>query len=185
MISARDIRAAQEVVDDLRARGDERADAVDHLVKATLTLVERDGGPPDLLTTGQAARALGVSAQTIKNWATTGKLRAVRLGGRVMVRREDLLDYLERLRPEPAGGVISEARETSQDAAQRTFTEAGFPPELIQRLRALVAKLEKDQVLTPVEKAELSRLEEETARISSERLRAWLRRGEDLFAPET
>ncbi|TAK29530.1 MAG: DNA-binding protein [Chloroflexota bacterium] len=56
------------------------------------------GDPGNLMTTGQAACALGVrSINTIKRWAVEGLLDGVRRGGRLMV----LADSVERMKNSP------------------------------------------------------------------------------------
>src|SRR5688572_23657507 len=40
-----------------------------------------------LLTTGQAAVALGISDQTVRNWVAAGRLPAVKRGVRIMIPR--------------------------------------------------------------------------------------------------
>ena len=100
MIGLREIEATQDVIRELRRAGAaERADAVEAVLVAATGALERQPGGlrRDLLTTGQAARALGVSLQTVKNWAEAGHFPLVRLGGRHLVHRDDLLRYLERL----------------------------------------------------------------------------------------
>ncbi|HEX5415627.1 MAG TPA: helix-turn-helix domain-containing protein [Chloroflexota bacterium] len=129
--------------------------------------------PQDLLTTGQAARALGVSIQTIKNWADEGKLETVRLGGRIMVVRQSLLAYLDMVRassnrPSKQSPLISD-----DESKQREFIQAGFPDTLVTRLQYLVEAME-ERDLTVDEVRELDRLERDSTRIAKQRLREWI-----------
>ncbi|MBI4494846.1 MAG: helix-turn-helix domain-containing protein [Chloroflexi bacterium] len=76
MLSVTDIRKMNDLAQRLRAR-QEHADA--ELVERLLAQVVTSSGAPqlaaqDYLTTGQAARMLGVSLQTIKNWVASGEL---------------------------------------------------------------------------------------------------------------
>jgi excisionase family DNA binding protein len=48
----------------------------------------------ELLTASQAAEALNASSQTIRNWIRSDRLRAVRIGNRFLIPR----DEVERLR---------------------------------------------------------------------------------------
>ena len=48
-----------------------------------------------LLTTGEAARALSISVQTVRNWVAAGHLVAVRRGVRTMVPREVVIAEIE------------------------------------------------------------------------------------------
>jgi excisionase family DNA binding protein len=51
---------------------------------------------PELLSTGEAARACGVSTQTIVNWIRQGRLRAATTGGgRFRVHVDSLLEFLK------------------------------------------------------------------------------------------
>lgn len=53
---------------------------------------------PELVTTTEAARRLGVTSQTIRRWIASGDLRAMRTRtGRYQVAAEDV----ERLMPKP------------------------------------------------------------------------------------
>src|SRR5437899_7152310 len=66
-----------------------------------------------LLTTGEAARSLGVSVQTIRNWVARGQLRAVKRGGRAFVPRAVVAAELRRtseLVPERAALTPAEIR---------------------------------------------------------------------------
>jgi excisionase family DNA binding protein len=185
MLTTSDWEAARVLLEGLRARGDDRVAAVvERLIAAAQESAVRSTvlRPPDLLTTGQAARALGVSVQTIKNWAAAGKLRTTRLGGRTMVDREGLLAYLDGLRTARASDLAGPRRETEDEATQRAFIQAAFPPNLIERLRELVDAME-DRSLSPDEAAELERLEAESARISAERLRQWIQARRATMVP--
>jgi excisionase family DNA binding protein len=176
MITLREIQLAQDVVEELRARGaDEKATAIEHIVAtATPTLTAKTTAEPrELFTTGQAARAFSVSIQTIKNWAAAGHIQTVRLGGRVMIHRDSLLDYLDRLRKSRPVGA--EPRPTSAaETGRREFVLAGLPREKVERVRALSEKIEASQPLTEAEESELIRLQEEFARVSWERLQRWV-----------
>src|SRR5262245_48017166 len=44
--------------------------------------------PRELLTTGQAGLALGISDQTVRNWVAAGRLPAVKRGVRTMIPRQ-------------------------------------------------------------------------------------------------
>ena len=49
--------------------------------------------PPEYLTTGEVARRIGVSRQSIVNWVKKGWLDGVRLGGRIMIPRTALAEF--------------------------------------------------------------------------------------------
>jgi len=56
---------------------------------------------PDLLTTGQAAKRLGVSDETVRRWADDRRLRHVRLpSGQLRFRPSDLDEVLVPVEPE-------------------------------------------------------------------------------------
>ena len=55
-----------------------------------------DGKKPELISTGEAARACGVSTQTIVNWIRQGRLRAATTGGgRFRVHADSLVEFLK------------------------------------------------------------------------------------------
>jgi excisionase family DNA binding protein len=55
-----------------------------------------DPKKPELISTGEAARACGVSTQTIVNWIRQGRLRAATTGGgRFRVHVDSLIEFLE------------------------------------------------------------------------------------------
>lgn len=66
----------------LRQEGrNEDAEVVDALVKSLEQQVERS----EFATTGEVAKRLGVSRQTVVNWIKRGFLPGVKLGGRLVV----------------------------------------------------------------------------------------------------
>ena len=74
------------------------------------------GDPGNVMTTGEAARALGVrSINTIKRWAVEGLLDGVRRGGRLMV----LTDSVERMKNSPT---------VARQKAVETRIEASLAP---------------------------------------------------------
>jgi excisionase family DNA binding protein len=120
MITERTLDIARTTASDLRQRGEEeRARAIDALVDA----VRDEAVPPlDLLTSTQAGELLGVTGQTIKNWVRSGQLAGFRVGGRIMVPREAVADYVQRARrsldldvlgDDEAARLVAEARSES------------------------------------------------------------------------
>src|SRR5262245_7760148 len=162
VLAAKDLRLAQETVHDLRAQGqEERARALEAVLAAAMSAQAGQSAesPAPYLTTGQAARALGVSLQTIKNWVAAERLEGVRLGGRVLVPREALLQYLDELRkgrPEAPQPSPADRRAAS---ARRAFVLGGLPADQLARLEALHTTLEAGQRLSRTERAELVALE--------------------------
>jgi predicted site-specific integrase-resolvase len=53
---------------------------------------------PTLLRPRDVARALSVSEQTLANWRATGRVQLpfIKVGGKVMYRLQDLLDFIEK-----------------------------------------------------------------------------------------
>jgi excisionase family DNA binding protein len=62
---------------------------------------------PELLTVSQAAEAFSATAQTVRNWIRDERLRAVRIGNRFFIPREEI----QRLR----GDLSSHAGESPWD----------------------------------------------------------------------
>lgn len=111
---------AERIVDDLRRRGEEEpAQVIETLVR------EAQGNataPLDLLTSTQAGELLGVTGQTIKNWVREGSLDGYRIGGRIMVPRQVVAEYvsraglsldLEEFSDEEAAHLVAEGRRRS------------------------------------------------------------------------
>jgi excisionase family DNA binding protein len=176
MLTLREINLARSVVEELRSGGaDEKAAAIERVIstaESTLNTGARTE-PVELFTTGQAARALGVSVQTIKNWANAGQLQSVRLGGRVMIHRDPLLDFLDRIR-QSRPSEVRESPEPDVSIAQRQYVLSGLPAGKVERVRALSEKIEASQPLTPEEEKELAQLQDELAHESWKRLKQWV-----------
>jgi excisionase family DNA binding protein len=56
---------------------------------------ELRANPPKLLRVSEAAIVVGLSTRTINRLIASGKLRVCRLGRRVIIRREDLFEYVD------------------------------------------------------------------------------------------
>src|SRR3954470_12978042 len=101
---AAQLRRVQDCIEELESAGrDEDAEAV-KLVKGLAERAVAEQRPDhvrDLLTTGQAALALGLSDQTVRNWVAAGRLDAVKRGVRTMIPRQAILDEIERSRVRP------------------------------------------------------------------------------------
>jgi excisionase family DNA binding protein len=111
MISDKTLQIARRTAEELRQRGeDEPAQAIEALVDAA----QPDALPSlDLLTTTVAGDVLGVSGQTIKNWVRQGQLPGYRVGGRIMVPRDVLAEYVRRARRSLELDVISDEEAAS------------------------------------------------------------------------
>jgi excisionase family DNA binding protein len=117
MITKETLDLARTAATELRASGQaERAQAIEALVEAV-----RDEPIPslDFLTTTKAGNLLGVTGQTIKNWVREGRLAGYRVGGRVVIPREAVDEYIRRARgsldlevfsDEEAAEVVAEGR---------------------------------------------------------------------------
>jgi excisionase family DNA binding protein len=115
LVSRDTVRIAEETVEQLRLRGEnEQARAIQDLIEAT-----RDESPPslDLLTSTQAGELLGVSGQTIKNWVRRGHIPAFRVGGRIMVPKDAVVEYVRRAK------TSLDLEDVSDDEAARIVAE--------------------------------------------------------------
>ena len=117
MITRTTLTVAEEAADSLRRRGEtEQAEAIE----ALLAVAREEAIPSlDLLTSTQAGNVLGVTGQTIKNWVREGRLAGYRIGGRIMVPKEVVAEYVARARssldlddipPEEAAQLVAEGR---------------------------------------------------------------------------
>ena len=181
MLAVDDVQLVREAVQELEARGRrEHARAVQALLEVATSATERRaGGPREYLTTGQAADALGVSRQTIKNWVAAGHLRAAQLGGRTFVHRAEVLAQLEKLQQARPGSKTKERRSAPEAAraerAWQQFLLDGLPGDKVARLEALHEKLEDGGDLSRAERAEMAALERDVTAAARQRLEDWLR----------
>jgi excisionase family DNA binding protein len=106
---------AERMAADLRRRGEEEpAQVIETLVR------EAQGNPIaplDLLTSTQAGELLGVTGQTIKNWVREGTLDGYRIGGRIMIPRRIVEEYVAR------AGISLDLEEVSDEEAARLVAE--------------------------------------------------------------
>ena len=117
MVTQETLQLARTAAQELRQRGEHaRAEAIDALVAAS-----RDEALPslDLLTSSEAGDVFGVTGQTIKNWVRQGRLGGYRVGGRIMVPKAVVTDYvrqarrsldLEEVSDEEAANLVTEGR---------------------------------------------------------------------------
>lgn len=110
MISERTVDTAKSLAEELRRQGPaEPAEAI----KALVAAAQKDTVPKlDLLTTTEAGELFGVTAQTIKNWVRDKRIAAYRVGGRIMLPRAAVLEYVRR-----AGAALDLEEVTNDQAA--------------------------------------------------------------------
>ena len=111
---------------DILARGRELAQSLRHEGRqddalVIDTLVRAIDDSPRYFTTGEVARRLGVSRQTIVNWIKQGYLPGVRIGARMVVPASAFDRYAEfeeifnrekpALSPEEAAEIVGRGRE--------------------------------------------------------------------------
>ena len=176
---ASQLRRVQECIVELAGAGREEDAQAVKLVKeiAEQAVAERRSGPTrELLTTGQAALALGISDQTVRNWVTAGRLAAVKRGVRTMIPRQEVLDEIERSRVQTAAQpVLPPAREAAV-IAERKAALSALPDDIGARLEALHDKLEDGESLSAAERSEMVRLERKMAAASAKLLQDRIRR---------
>lgn len=61
-----------------------------------LALGSPEGAPKRLLSIDEAAQRLGVCRKTVENLIARKELKAVRIGRRVLIREEDLEDFIRK-----------------------------------------------------------------------------------------
>src|SRR5438552_2190985 len=156
------LRRVRAHIEELRRAGrDQDAEAVGFvrdLAEQALT-TRRPNNQRELLTTGQAAVALGISDQTVRNWVAAGRLSAVKRGTRIMIPRATVREEIERSRIQPSEQPFLVADDEAARLAWRRDLLAALPPEVIGRLDKLHDKLEDGRELSAEEQAEMARLE--------------------------
>ncbi len=111
---------AEAMVEELRRQGqDQPAEVIETILQE---VQDRRRQGLDLLTSTQAGELVGVTGQTIKNWVREGRLDAYRIGGRIMIPRAAVANYVDRARTsldleeisdEEAATLVAEGRRRS------------------------------------------------------------------------
>ena len=79
----------------------------------------------ELLTVGEAAKIFRVTLQTIRNWIEWGKLPALRVGRRFLVRREHIEALLDQA--QAADGAHATARDVWDPSVSRLVQRRAAP----------------------------------------------------------
>lgn len=179
MLAAEDIRLVEETARALHAQGEaDRARAIEAVLAAAKSTQEAgDGvGLPEYLTTKDVARSLSLRHHVVLGWVTAGELPTVDRNGQKVVRRDQLLAYLEDLRRRSPEARPVRAAETEAARRQHEWVLAGLPEGQRGRLEALHAKMETGGRLTRAERDEMTALQHQLAAAAAARLEDWIRR---------
>jgi excisionase family DNA binding protein len=174
------LRRVREHIEELRRAGRTEDAAAVGFVRDLAERVLAGPGrirPRDLLTTGQAGLALGISDQTVRNWAATGRLRAVKRGVRTMIPRQAVIEEIERSRVQPGEQAAPMAGAEAAQLAWRSELLAALPRDVVAQLEELHVKLEEGGQLSAHEQAEMARLEREMTGAAARHLERIIRRG--------
>jgi excisionase family DNA binding protein len=171
-LAQRDVQLAQEAAEELYARGrGEHARAIEVILARALDSEAPEAGlRSEFLTSGRAARALGVSPQTIKNWVAAGNLRGVRLGGRLLVPRAAIQAYLDQLREAQRQAPRPTRERAAAALRQHERAIAGLPAEAVARYEELNEKLQDGRRMSRHEREEMAALARELATLSTQRM---------------
>ncbi len=172
-------RVIEHIEELLRAGRDEDAEAIGFVRDlAEVVLRElRPRRPRALLTTGDAATALGLSNQTVRNWVAAGRLPAVKRGVRTMIPRQAVKQEIERSHIGRDSSTTPPSDLDDTSLAWRRELLAAIPRDTAGPLDALHSRLEDGRELTADESAELVRLERRMANAAARLLRREIRRG--------
>ena len=172
MFAQKDVVEVEAMIQELRANGDTRrvlalTALLGEVTRETDNNNVKPAAPPvdkprlrPYLTTGEVARAIGVSPQTVKNWASAGHFPITQLGGRKVVHREHVLKYLNSLRQEPQ----REPPWASDDVSQEEL-RGRLPEELVARIDSYHERLEQGDRMSHKDIAALRALEAGTVEI--------------------
>lgn len=173
------LRRVEEHIEELESAGRKDDAAAIKLVKdlAQQAVAERrQAATRELLTTGQAALALGISDQTVRNWVAAGRLDAVKRGVRTMIPRQSVVEEIERSRVRPEALPVRTPEREAAVIAERKAALAALPSDIGARLEVLHDKLENGDTLSAAEKEEMVHLEQEMAAASARLLQDRIRR---------
>ena len=79
----------------------------------------------ELLTVGETAKIFRVTLQTVRNWIEWGKLPAIRVGRRFLVRREHIEALLDQAQAEDGG--YATGRDVWDPSVSRLVQRSGTP----------------------------------------------------------
>jgi excisionase family DNA binding protein len=173
------LRRVRAHIEELRRAGrDEDAEAVGFVrdLAEQALATRRPKQQHELLTTGEAAVALGISDQTVRNWVTAGRLPAVKRGVRTMIPRAAVSEEIERSRAQPPERPAPTAEDDASLAWRRELL-AALPRDVIDPLDKLHDKLEDGQELSAREQSEVARLERAMTDAAARYLERVIRRG--------
>jgi excisionase family DNA binding protein len=176
-----EFRIVRDILRDLQHRGsDEQAAALEAVLNAAAAIPSKRNAaaPPEYLTTGQAARALGVSLQTIKNWVASGDLPGARLGRRIVVPRAAIDRQLDALRGSEGPATVRERAPQDAAAARREYHEMmeRLPAPTLARYEELLRRRDAGERLTGDERNELEALGRELTESATREFAATIRR---------
>jgi hypothetical protein len=97
----------------------------------------------------------------------------VRSAGSILIPREALLQYLDRLRSEPAEQHLPSHADRAANERRSVYIIGGLPADQLARLEALHEKMEAGERLSPAERAEMVALERVVTAAAGQRLEGW------------
>jgi excisionase family DNA binding protein len=173
-IGLREIELTQAAIRQLIAQGEsEQAQAVSAVLHEAVDVARATDQPKPFLTTGQAARALGVSIPTVKNWAKSRGLRMTVLGSRNVIEREELTRFLEAMRHSRPTSTPFDRR-----GADQARIRAILPTDLVERLDRFQSMIESSVPLTDEQEAEMHVLQKRVDELTTKTMREHLDRQE-------
>ena len=166
-----DAEVIEQLVNRLRAEHDERAAVVvERLLQQALVSPDPRTALAGYMTTGEAARLIGVSAQTVKNWVAQGRLVGSRVGGRTLVTRRSVQSFFDSLgtAPQPTGEEDDVERAEAEDRELMESLPAGLP----ERVEALLDRQRAGDELSASERNELRQLAQVATAAATRRARS-------------
>jgi excisionase family DNA binding protein len=173
-LSMSDAAVIGELVSRLRAEhAEHEAAAVERLMKQALGSPDSTAALAGYMTTGEAAALIGVSLQTVKNWARRGRLVGSHVGGRTLVTRASVQAFFDSLGTAPAPTEDDDV--DGAEAADRKLMES-LPAGLADRVETLLDQQRAGQELSVAERKELRQLALAGTAAASRRTRALIPR---------
>jgi excisionase family DNA binding protein len=159
-LSQSDVETARKVVTRLRAEhADREAAVIERLMQQALAGAASEVALAGFMTTGDAARLIGVSLQTVKNWVRDGRLTGRRVGGRMLVTRSSVRDFFDSLGSSPDNAEATDVDVDATEAADRELV-ASLPQDQTNRVEGMLERSATGQRLSRSERQELRDLAE-------------------------